>query len=168
MKSLRYIAAYGEATTQKVAQLIEQKRLSAILLKRYSSLHSITTDRALYDYTQELKNNYLKKAPPLSKVLYDNSIHTIHDALGLHTYAHRIQGAKIKRKNEIRIGTIFKQTPPEFLRMIVTHELSHLKVKEHNKAFYKLCTHIEPNYAQYEFDMRLYMIHLEVFGKVWE
>lgn len=145
IKPLRYIAAYGEATTQKVAQIIEQKRLRDILLKRYPSLHSITTDRALYEYTQNLKNNYLKKSPLLSKILYDNSIHTIHDALGLHTYAHRIQGSKIKRKNEIRIGSIFKQTPPEFLKMIVTHELAHLKVKEHNKAFYKLCTHIEPH-----------------------
>ena len=168
MKSLRYITAYGEETTQKVAQLIREEKLSTLLLRRYPKPHSISTDKALYSYTQSLKNEYLKKSPPLSKVLYDNNIHIIHDALGLHTYAHRIQGNKIKRKNEIRIGAIFKQTPSEFLRMIVTHELAHLKEKEHNKAFYKLCTHIEPNYAQYEFDMRLYMIHLEVFGKVWE
>jgi len=168
MKPLRYIAAYGEATTQQVAKIIEQKKLTDLLQKRYPSLHSITTDRALYAYTQSIKNDYLKKSQPLSKVLYDNSIHIIHDALGLHTYAHRVQGSKIKRKNEIRIGSIFKQTPPEFLRMIVTHELAHLKEKEHNKAFYKLCTYIEPNYIQYEFDMRLYMIHLEMFGKVWE
>ena len=52
--------------------------------------------------------------------------------------------------------------------MIVVHELAHLKEKEHNKAFYKLCTYMEPNYGQYEIDMRLYMIHLETFGKVWK
>ncbi len=168
MKSLRYIAAYGEETTSQVAKLIEQKRLTKLLLSRYEKRHTITTDKALYDYTMALKNEYLKKSQPLSKVIYDSKIHIIHDALGLHTYVRRVQGTKIKSKNEIRVGSIFKSVPLEFLRMIIVHELAHLKEKEHNKAFYKLCTHMEPNYGQYEFDMRLYMIHLEMFGKVWK
>ncbi len=168
MKSLRYITAYGKETNQKVAHLIETKKLTSLLLQKYPLAHDITTDKALYTYTQSLKNQYLKKSSPLSKVIYDNRIGITHEALGLHTYSNKIQGSKIKRKNEIRIGTIFKSTPKEFLRMIVTHELVHLKEKEHNKAFYQLCTHIEPNYGQYEFDMRLYLIHLEVFGKVWK
>ena len=168
MKSLRYIAGYGEETASQVAKIIEQKRLTKLLLSRYEKSHTVTTDKALYEYTMALKNEYLKKSQPLSKVIYDNKIHIIHDALGLHTYVRRVQGAKIKSKNEIRIGSIFKNTPLEFLRMIVVHELAHLKEKEHNKPFYKLCTYMEPNYRQYEFDMRLYMIHLEMFGKVWK
>ena len=168
MKSLRYITAYGEETNAQVVNIIEQKRLTKLLLSRYEKSHTITTDKALYNYTMALKNEYLKKSQPLSKVIYDNKIHIIHDALGLHTYVRRVQGAKIKSKNEIRVGSIFKSVPLEFLRMIVVHELAHLKEKEHNKAFYKLCTHMEPNYGQYEFDMRLYMIHLEIFGKVWK
>lgn len=168
MKSLRYIAAYGEETTSQVTRLIEQKRLTKLLFSRYEKSHTITTDKALYAYTMALKNEYLKKSQPLSKVIYDNKIHIIHDALGLHTYVRRVQGSKIKSKNEIRVGSIFKNTPLEFLRMIVVHELAHLKEKEHNKAFYKLCTYMEPNYGQYEFDMRLYLIHLEMFGKVWK
>jgi len=168
MKSLRYIAGYGEETTSQVAKSIEQKRLTKLLLSRYEKSHTITSDKALYEYTMALKNEYLKKSQPLSKVIYDNKIHIIHDALGLHTYVRRIQGSKIKSKNEIRVGSIFKNTPLEFLRMIVVHELAHLKEKEHNKAFYKLCTYMEPNYGQYEFDMRLYMIHLELCGKVWK
>ena len=168
MKSLRYIAAYGEETSSQVAKLIEQKRLTKLLLSRYEKSHTITTDKALYNYTMSLKNEYLKKSQPLSKVIYDNKIHIIHDALGLHTYVRRVQGNKIKSKNEIRVGSIFKSVPLEFLRMIVVHELAHLKEKEHNKAFYKLCTYMEPNYGQYEFDMRLYMIHVELFGKVWK
>lgn len=167
MKSLRYITAYGEEATSQVAKIIEQKKLTKLLLSRYEKRHTVTTDKALYEYTMALKNEYLKKSQPLSKVIYDSKIHIIHDALGLHTYVRRVQGSKIKSKNEIRVGSIFKGVPLEFLRMIVIHELAHLKEKEHNKAFYKLCTYMEPNYGQYEFDMRLYMIHLEMFGKVW-
>jgi predicted metal-dependent hydrolase len=47
----------------------------------------------------------------------------------------------------------------EFLTMIAVHELAHLKEKQHDKAFYQLCTHMEPNYHQYEFDLRLYLTH---------
>jgi predicted metal-dependent hydrolase len=48
-----------------------------------------------------------------------------------------------------------------FLRMIVVHELAHLKEYAHNKAFYQLCTHMEPDYHQLEFDTRLYLTHLD-------
>jgi predicted metal-dependent hydrolase len=88
-------------------------------------------------------------------------------ALGTHTFISRVQGNKLKAKNEIRISHIFKIAPIEFLKMIVTHELAHLKVKEHDKAFYKLCTHIEPSYHQFEFDVRLYLTHLELYGELF-
>jgi UTP pyrophosphatase len=67
--------------------------------------------------------------------------------------SHGYKGGKLKAKNEIRISHLFKNVPEPFLRMIVTHELAHLKEKEHNKAFYKLCTHIEPQYHQLEFEV---------------
>ncbi|MNR54207.1 hypothetical protein D3C85_1743520 [compost metagenome] len=41
--------------------------------------------------------------------------------------------------------------------MIVVHELAHLKEHEHNKAFYKLCEYMLPDYHQLEFDLRLYL-----------
>ena len=50
--------------------------------------------------------------------------------------------------------------------MIVVHELAHLKEKEHDKAFYKLCVSMEPAYHQYEFDLRLYLTHVDLFGKL--
>ncbi len=81
----------------------------------------------------------------------------INDALGLHTFISRVQGSKLKSKNEIRVSSMFKNTPLEFLTMTVVHELAHLKEKNHNKAFYKLCTYIEPNYHQYELDLRIYL-----------
>ena len=69
---------------------------------------------------------------------------------------YRAWGGKLKAKHEIRVATLFRNLPEEFLRMIVVHELAHLKEKEHNKAFYGLCQRMEPQYHQYEFDLRLY------------
>ncbi|HSX51245.1 MAG TPA: metal-dependent hydrolase, partial [Cellvibrio sp.] len=43
----------------------------------------------------------------------------------------------------------------------------HFKEKEHNKAFYQLCRHMEPNYYQYEFDLRLYLTQLDLFGDIY-
>jgi predicted metal-dependent hydrolase len=47
------------------------------------------------------------------------------------------------------------------------HELAHLKEKEHNKAFYRLCEHMLPAYHQLEFEMRLYLIQLERAGPIY-
>jgi predicted metal-dependent hydrolase len=119
----------------------------------------VRTDRALYDYVMELKGSYLRGAEPLSKVAYDNKLHVIAHALGTHTAVSRVQGSKLKAKREIRIASLFKETPAEFLRMITVHELAHLKEKAHDKAFYQLCTYMEPDYHQIEFDLRLYLTH---------
>ena len=59
---------------------------------------------------------------------------------------------------------MFRDAPAEFLKMIVVHELAHLREAEHNKAFYALCTHMEPDYHQLEFDLRLYLTHQESVG----
>jgi UTP pyrophosphatase len=167
MQELRYLAGYSEQVTGQVRQLINEQRLGQVLLKRYPLVHEIKTDRALYTYTVELKNQFLRKAPPLSKVVFDNRISVIHDALGLHSFFSRVQGGKLKAKSEIRIGAVFKTAPLEYLRMIVVHELAHLKEKEHNKAFYSLCEHMEPAYHQLEFDLRLYLTHLELVGELY-
>ena len=63
------------------------------------------------------------------------------------------------------MATVFKVAPEPFLRMIVVHELAHLK--DHNKAFYSLCCHMEPDYHQLEFDTRLYLTHLSLFGELY-
>ena len=36
-----------------------------------------------------------------------------------------------------------------------------MKEAEHDKAFYRLCTHMEADYHQFEFDLRLYLTHLD-------
>lgn len=167
MQELKYLAGYSDQVTAQVRQLIAEQRLGQVLLKRYPVAHEIKTDRALYDFTVELKNQYLRKAPPLSKVVFDGKINVIHHALGLHSFISRVQGGKLKAKSEIRIAAVFKTAPLEYLRMIVVHELAHLKEKDHNKAFYNLCEHMEPAYHQLEFDLRLYLTHLELIGELY-
>jgi len=164
-RNLKYLGAYSQQVQTQVAELIEQGRLADVLLQRYVTAHQIRTNTALYAFTQNLKSEYLGNSEPVVKVEYDNKIHVINHALGLHTAISRVQGSKLKAKREIRVANIFKHVPQEFLTMIVVHELAHLKCKEHDKAFYKLCTHMEPNYHQYEFDLRLYLTLLD-FQKV--
>jgi predicted metal-dependent hydrolase len=162
MQALKYLSAYSEQTRAQVSKLIEQDKLADVLRSRYASAHSIRTDKALYDYVQDLKTEFLRNADPINKVAYDNKIHVIQHALGLHTSISRIQGGKLKAKHEIRVATVFKDVPLEFLRMITVHELAHVKEKQHDKPFYKLCCYMEPNYHQYEFDLRLYLTQLDL------
>jgi predicted metal-dependent hydrolase len=104
-----------------------------------------------------LKSEFMRKAEPLSKVMFDNKLHVIRNALGTHTTVSRVQGGKLKAKREIRVASLFKDVPLDWLRMIVVHELAHMKEREHDKAFYALCTHMEPDYHRFEFDLRLYL-----------
>jgi predicted metal-dependent hydrolase len=100
--------------------------------------------------------------------MFDNKLHVIRNALGTHTTVSRVQGGKLKAKREIRVASLFKEVPIEWLRMIVVHELAHMKEREHDKAFYKLCMHMEPDYHQHEFDLRLYLTHLDGGGeRLW-
>ncbi|NHZ35670.1 MULTISPECIES: YgjP-like metallopeptidase domain-containing protein [Massilia] len=168
MQPLKYLSAYSEQTQAQVTQLIAQNKLGDVLKQRYPAAHEVRTDRALYDYVQDLKTEFLRNADPINKVVFDSKLHVIQHALGLHTFISRVQGNKLKAKHEIRVATVFKDTPIEFLRMIAVHELAHVKEKQHDKAFYKLCCYMEPNYHQYEFDLRLYLTQLDVSGqRLW-
>ena len=167
MKSLSYLGGYPEPVIERVKSLINANQLGEQILKRYPAAHEIRTDKALYQYVMSLKNERLKMSSPLSKVVYDDKISVLNDALGLHTQISRVQGSRLKAKNEIRVATVFKKMPVEFLRMIVVHELAHLREKDHNKAFYQLCAHMEPDYHQLEFDTRLYLTHVELSGTLY-
>lgn len=142
--------------------MIASDRLGEYLRQRYPARHQVQNDKALYAYAQELKQNYLRSAPNLDKVLFDNRLDLTHRALGLNTAVSRVQGGKLKAKKEIRIAALFKDAAPEFLRMIVVHELAHLRERDHSKAFYQLCQHMEPDYHQLEFDLRVYLTYQEL------
>ena len=165
---LPYLRSYPAALQGQARELLAQGQLGPVLQRKYPQAHSVRSDKALYDYVQELKSRYLRNAGTVNKVLFDNKIHVVRHALGLHTAVSRVQGSKLAAKHEIRIASMFKQAPDEFLRMIVVHELAHLREKGHDKAFYQLCAHMEPQYHQYEFDLRLYLTHVENTGtRLW-
>ncbi len=163
---MKYLAGYPEHLTTQVQLLMDQGRLGATLLSRYPQAHPVRTDKALYDYVMVLKNEFLRNSEPLNKVMFDSKLQIITHALGTHTTISRVQGNKLKSKREIRVASLFKEVPDEFLRMIAVHELAHIKEKAHDKAFYKLCTYMEPQYHQYEFDLRVYLTHIDAAGKL--
>jgi UTP pyrophosphatase len=162
MLPLKYLQAYPATLQDKVRLLIAQQRLGEHLAKRYPDRHPVQSDKALYAYTMELKQQHLKNAPGIDKVLYDSKLDVVQRALGLHTAISRVQGSKLKAKKEIRVAALFKAAAPEFLQMIVVHELAHLKEVDHNKAFYQLCTYMLPDYHQVEFDLRVYLTWREL------
>lgn len=159
---MKYLTAYSIEVQAQVRKLIETQQLGELLRKKYSAGHTIRNDKALFDYVMALKNEFLRGSDPLSKVAFDSKLKVIQHALGTHTTVSRVQGNKLKSKREIRVATLFKDVPIELLRMIVVHELAHIKERDHDKAFYKLCTYMEPQYHQYELDLRLYLTYQDL------
>lgn len=166
----RYLGAYPATLQAQVQGLLvaDGADLASLLLSKYPVAHTVRSDTALYDYVSELKARHLRSAPPLHKVGFDNTMHAVRNALGLQISTSRVQGRKLSARREIRIASVFRHTPEEFLRMIVVHELAHLRERDHDKAFYKLCQHMEPGYHQLEFDLRVYLVYTEFAGdKLW-
>ena len=146
MSNLTYLQGYPEHLLSQVRTLINEQRLGDVLAKRYPGTHDYATDKALWQYTQDLKNQFLRNAPPINKVMYDNKIHVLKNALGLHTAVSRVQGGKLKAKAEIRVATVFRNAPEPFLRMIVVHELAHLRYMNHGAEFYALIARYLPDW----------------------
>lgn len=158
----KYLAGYPADLLVQAQRLADAGRLGETLRERYPKHHAVRTERALYDYVTGLKAEHMRSAPSIAKVAYDPRLQLLHQALGTHTAVSRVQGTRLTAKREIRIASLFKEAPPEFLRMIVVHELAHLKEREHGKAFYALCCHMEPAYHQLEFDVRLWLAAREL------
>jgi len=162
-----YLNGYNLQVQQQAKDLLASGKSAEWLLKKHPVAHNLNGTRGLYEYTMDLKNDFMRSSPPISKVIYDDKIHIINNALGLHTFVSRKQGSKLKAKNEIRISSLFRKIPEPLLKMIVVHELAHLREKDHSKAFYKLCCYMEPSYHQLEFELRMYLSHRDQFGDLW-
>ena len=165
---LPYLSGYSENLINQVQKLLTQDKLGTMLLNKYPQCHKIRNEKALYEYTVVLKKRFMRKSPALSKVVYDPKIQVINHALGQHKRISRVQGTRLKSKNEIRVATVFRTAPQAFLDMILIHELAHFKESDHNKAFYQLCKHMDPQYHQLEFDLRLYLTYLELVGELYD
>ena len=164
---MKYLSAYSETLKITIQKLIDEDRLAEVLLARYPKAHAYNNDKLLRDYVLSIKNRFLKKSSPLSEIRYNASLHVVDHALGMHRVHTRVHGGKLKTKSDIQISAMFKKMPEPFLRMIVVHELAHLKEKAHNKAFYQLCEHMLPDYHQLEFDTRVYLTQFELGGSLY-
>lgn len=153
-----YVGHYPASVQEQVQRLVAEGRLREHLAGKYPERHDIQTDSALYDYVMALKQVHLRSTGPLHKVIWQNKMDVMQKVLGLNSAISRVQGARLKAKAEIRIASLFKTTAPEFLEMVVVHELAHLREREHDKGFYKLCQHMLPDYHQIEFDLRLLLL----------
>jgi predicted metal-dependent hydrolase len=167
MQPLTYLSGYSPQVIEQVTGMLARDELGGWLLEKYPQCHPYRNEKALYAYAMEWKNRCMRQAPALSKVVYDPRLHVIHNALGIHKKISRVQGSRLAAKNEIRVATVFRQAPQAFLDMILVHELAHLKVAEHNRAFYQLCLHMTPDYHQLELDARLYLTYLDRVGDLY-
>lgn len=168
MNNFTYLQAYSEELQRQIGTLLESGALKQHLLSKYPQPSEINNDAQLRSFVMEIKNQYMKKSAPISKIAFDPKIHVVNHALGMHSFVSRKQGGKLKAKNELRVSTLFKNTPVPFIQMIAVHELAHLREKAHNKAFYQLCCHMMPDYHQVEFDVRVYLTQLEEAGRVYD
>jgi predicted metal-dependent hydrolase len=162
MDPLRYLAGYPEETLARVSELVARGELAKHVARRYPERHTVTTNKLLHAYVKELAQRHLRTAPAVARIVYDDHLQAVEHALGLHTFESRPHGSRLRARSEIRIAGVFRAGPPEFLRAIVVHELAHLREREHDKAFYRLCEAMEPDYHQLEFDLRLWLMAQEL------
>ena len=88
MSNLTYLQGYPEQLLSQVRTLINEQRLGDVLAKRYPGTHDYATDKALWQYTQDLKNQFLIFAALLAAEVF-NMLHT---------------GSFNRRKSEFPIG----------------------------------------------------------------
>jgi predicted metal-dependent hydrolase len=157
MTTLKYLGGYPPQLITQAQSLLEAGKLGEVIAERYPQDHSIRSNKELFRYVQELKAKHMRTSAPLAKVLYDDKLKVIRGALGLHTTTTKQHGSKMQKRRELRVASLFKDAPAPFLRMIVVHELAHMKHSDHDREFYKLCVYMEPEYHQLELDVRLYL-----------
>ena len=108
-----------------------------------------------------------------ARTLFEARIALHAGAMGVQIRQLRLSSARTRwgsasSDGSIRLNWRLIHFPVETIDYVVVHELAHLREKDHGKAFYQLCTHMEPQYHQYEFDLRLYLTHVDATGeRLW-
>ena len=92
---LHYLAGYPPDLLASAASLLQQGIVLDTLSRRYGPPHELRTDGALYGYVMQIRGRYLRSADPLSRVAYDNRLHVVRNALGMHTTVSRVQGGRL-------------------------------------------------------------------------
>ena len=52
---LPYLRSYPASLQDQARDLLQQGKLGTVLLRKYPRAHAVRSDKALYDYAQELK-----------------------------------------------------------------------------------------------------------------
>ena len=158
---MNYFNGYPEPIRAQVNTLISSGKLIQYFKKKYPSGHQYNSEKALYEYANTLKQQFLKNAAKLDSVKYEKRKDLVLNALGTHTFKRHAHGKKLKAQHHIAVANQLKYAPLEVLKALVVHELAHFKEKDHNKGFYNLCCHMQANYFECELDLRLFMVLCE-------
>ena len=78
--TLKYLQHYPLDLQDKIRQLQAQNSLGDYITQRYLQSHTIQTDKVLYEYCNEIKQEFLRNTPLLDKVIYDNRLSIEHHA----------------------------------------------------------------------------------------
>ena len=78
MTDLKFLSGYPESIILQVQNLIAKNKLGDLLRSRYGDAqHSVQSDKALYQYVDKIKGQYLRGSYHLSRVNYDSKINEI-------------------------------------------------------------------------------------------
>lgn len=102
MQELKYLAGYSESLLNKVKNLIHEDKLGEYIKNKYPEAHTIRTDRALYDFTMNIKNRFLQKSQPLGRVIYDSKINAVDHVLGMHYYISKVRDQKLNQSMKLK------------------------------------------------------------------
>src|SRR3546814_19531008 len=94
----RYLGGYPLSMRDDVARLIVANKLAPYLARKYPQRHALQSDAALYDYTLELQQNYLRSQSPLQKLIWQNKLDGMPKVQGLPPAGSRGQGARPTEK----------------------------------------------------------------------
>lgn len=154
----KYFQVYFVLLQDQVCQLIVENCLGEYFECCYLGCYDVQSDKVLYVYIMNFKQEYLCNVLGLDKVFYDNKFDVVQCVFGLYIVILWVQGGKFKVKKEICVVFLFKDVVFEFLWMIVVYEFVYLKESEYNKVFYQFCQYMLLDYYQLEFDLWVYLI----------